>query len=111
MNPCGARPIGGHPRRRLRNALTVLLLSTTHAFDFSSFGKKKPPPKKTFQESFEKYKNKINLPADAGAFARGTLAGIALSVFVAVGPVGDSIGTEAGRRGRRRPSSRSCSTR
>ncbi len=86
-------------RRRLRNALTVLLLHATQAFDFSSFGKKPTPKKKTFQESFEEYKNKINLPADAGAFARGTLAGIALSVFVAVGPVGDSINTE-GREAR-----------
>ena len=93
MNSSRARRRGG----RLRNAF--LLLHIAQAFDFSSFGKKPTPKKKTFQESFEKYKNKINLPADAGAFARGTLAGIALSVFVAVGPVGDSINTE-GREAR-----------
>ena len=56
----------------VRNALTILLLHATTAFDFSSFGKKPTPKKKTFQESFETYKNKINLPEDAGAFARGT---------------------------------------
>jgi carboxyl-terminal processing protease len=93
MNSYPARRRGG----RLRNAF--LLLHTAQAFDFSSFGKKPTPKKKTFRESFETYKNKINLPADAGAFARGTLAGIALSVFVAVGPVGDSINTE-GREAR-----------
>ena len=93
MNSSRARRRGG----RLRNAF--LLLHIAQAFDFSSFGKKPTPKKKTFQESFETYKNKINLPADAGAFARGTLAGIALSVFVAVGPVGDSINTE-GREAR-----------
>ena len=93
MNSYPARRRGG----RLRNAF--LLLHIAQAFDFSSFGKKPTPKKKTFQESFETYKNKINLPKDAGAFARGTLAGIALSVFVAVGPVGDSINTE-GREAR-----------
>ena len=93
MNSQHARRRGG----RLRN--TFLLLHIAQAFDFSSFGKKPTPKKKTFQESFETYKNKINLPEDAGAFARGTLAGIALSVFVAVGPVGDSINTE-GREAR-----------
>ena len=63
MNSYPARRRGG----RLRNAF--LLLHIAQAFDFSSFGKKPAPKKKTFQESFETYKNKINLPEDAGAFA------------------------------------------
>lgn len=95
MHSCTARR-----RRRLQNAVVALLLHTARAFDFSKFGKK-PPPKKprTFQESLEKWKTKVALPADAGAFAKGTLAGVMLTVAVAVGPLGDSVGTE-GREAR-----------